>query len=96
MGLSLLTWVVSWSSRQAVAVKPGYQRAQKEHRILMSPFGNYRHIVPATARKCPSGRCVVCWSPPAQLRQVFAAVVCESWSPDEIDLLSKAARAALL
>jgi glycine cleavage system regulatory protein len=62
----------------------------------MSPFGNYRHIVPASARRCPSGRCTVCASQPAQLRQEFTAVVSESWSPAEIDLLSQAARSALL
>lgn len=62
----------------------------------MSPFGNYRHIVPAAARKCPYGRCAVCGSQSVQLRQVFAAVVGLSWSPAEIDLLSKAARSALL
>ena len=83
--LSLLTWVVD-----------GPQRAQEEHEIPMSPFGNYRHIVPASARRCPSGRCAVCSSQPAQLRQEFAAVVGGSWSPAEIDLLSQAARSALL
>ena len=62
----------------------------------MSPFGNYRHIVPASARRCPSGRCPVCCSQPALLRQEFAAVVRDSWSPAEIDLLSRAARSALL
>ncbi len=62
----------------------------------MSPFGNYRHIVPATARRCPSGRCVVCYSQPAQLRHEFDAVVRQSWNPAEIDILSQAARSALL
>jgi hypothetical protein len=62
----------------------------------MSPFGNYRHIVPASGRRCPSGRCAVCWSQPAQLRQVFATLVRLSWSAAEIDLLSKAAHSALL
>ena len=62
----------------------------------MSPFGNYRHIVPASARRCPSGRCAVCCSQPAQLRQEFAAVVRDSWSQAEIELLSQAARSALL
>ena len=62
----------------------------------MSPFGNYRHIVHASARRCPSGRCAVCCSQPTQLRQEFTAVVRDSWSPAEIDLLSQAARSALL
>jgi len=62
----------------------------------MSPFGDYRRVVPAAARRCPSGRCAVCCSQPAQLRQEFAAVVRQSWSPAEIDLLGKAARSALL
>ena len=62
----------------------------------MSPFGNYRHVVPAAARRCPSGRCVVCRSQPAQLRQEFDAVVRQSWSPAEIDILTMAAHSALL
>ncbi len=62
----------------------------------MNPFGNYRHIVPAAARRCPSGRCAVCWIQPAQLRQEFTSMVGLSWNPTEIVLLSKAARAALL
>lgn len=64
--------------------------------MAMSPFGNYRHVIPAAARRCPSGRCQVCCSQPAQLSQEFAAVVRQSWSPAEIDLLSRAAHAALL
>jgi len=62
----------------------------------MSPFGNYRHVVPATARRYPSGRCAVCRSQPTQLREEFDAVVRQSWNPAEIDLLSQAADAALL
>jgi len=62
----------------------------------MSPFGNYRHVVPATARHCPSGRCAVCRSHLAQLRQEFDAVVRQSWDPAEIDIFRQAARSALL
>lgn len=62
----------------------------------MNPFGNYRHVIPAKPQRCPSGRCAVCCSQPAQLRQEFAAMVCGSWSPAEIDILSQAARSALL
>jgi hypothetical protein len=62
----------------------------------MSPFGNYRHVVAANARRYPSGRCAVCRSQPTQLREEFEAMVRQSWDPAEIDILSQAARAALL
>jgi hypothetical protein len=62
----------------------------------MSPFGNYQHVVPAAARHCPSGRCAVCGSHPAQLRQEFDTMVRRPWNPAEIDILSRAARSALL
>jgi hypothetical protein len=62
----------------------------------MSPFRNYRQVVPATARCSPSARCAVCCSRPTQLRLAVDDMVHRSWSPAEIDRLSKAAHAALL
>jgi hypothetical protein len=62
----------------------------------MDPFRNYRRVASAAARHCPSGRCPVCASQPALVRQAFADMVRRSWSPAELGLLSKAADAALL
>ena len=62
----------------------------------MSPFRNYGPVVPAVAWCSPFDRCAVCFSLPVQLRREFAAMISQSWSPSEIDLLSQAARAALL
>jgi hypothetical protein len=62
----------------------------------MSPFGDYRHVVPANARRHSSGQCAVRRSQPTQLREEFDAVVRQSWSLAEIDILSQAADAALL
>ena len=62
----------------------------------MSPFRNYRQVVPVTARCSPSARCAACRSQLAQLRQAFNEMTHRSWSPTEIDRLSKAARSALL
>jgi hypothetical protein len=62
----------------------------------MDPFRNYRQVIPATARHCPVGRCAVCCSQPALVRQEFAGMVRRAWSPAERDILGKAARSGLL
>lgn len=62
----------------------------------MDPFRNYRYVLPAPARHCPSGGCIVCLSQPALVRRDFADLVNRCWSPGERDLLRQAARAALL
>lgn len=62
----------------------------------MDPFRNYRQVVPAAGRHCPLGLCAVCCSQSALVRREFADMVRRSWSPAERDLLSKAARSALL
>jgi hypothetical protein len=62
----------------------------------MDPFRDYRQVVRAAARHCPSGRCAVCCSQAALVRREFADMVRRSWSPAELDVLSKAARSALL
>jgi hypothetical protein len=62
----------------------------------MSPFGNYKQVVPAAARCRPSRRCAVCRIGPAQLCLEFIEMVNRSWSPAEVGLLKKAARSALL
>jgi len=61
----------------------------------MDPFRNYRPVIPA-GRHCPIGRCAACCSGPVLVRQEFAEMVGRCWSPEEIDLLDKAARSALL
>ena len=70
--------------------------SQEEHEMPMSPFGDFRHVIPSATRRCPSGRCAVCCSQLAQLREKFAAMVRQSWSPAEIDILTKAEHSALL
>ncbi len=62
----------------------------------MSPFGNYKQIIPAATRCRMPGRCAVCRMGPAQLCLEFVEMVSQSWSPAEVDILKKAARSALL
>jgi hypothetical protein len=62
----------------------------------MYSFRDYRRVVSAAERHCPSGRCAVCCSQPTLVHQEFADMVRRSWSPEELDVLSKAADAALL
>jgi hypothetical protein len=62
----------------------------------MDPFRDYRRVVSASTRHCPSGRCAVCCSLPALVHREFTDLVRQSWSPAELDVLSKAADAALL
>ncbi len=61
----------------------------------MDPFRKYLQAISAT-QHCPVGRCAVCASEPTLVRQQFADLVRRCWSPPEIDILSKAARSALL
>jgi hypothetical protein len=61
----------------------------------MDPFRKYRQVVPAAAH-CPYGGCSVCCSQPVLVCQEFADMIHRSWSPAELDILSKAARSALL
>jgi hypothetical protein len=62
----------------------------------MDPFRDYRRVVSAATRHCPSGRCAVCCSAPTLVHQEFADMVRRSWSPAELCVLRKAADAALL
>jgi hypothetical protein len=62
----------------------------------MDPFRSYRQVVPAEARYCPFGGCAVCCSQLTLVRREFTDLVRRSWSPAELDILSKAARSALL
>jgi hypothetical protein len=62
----------------------------------MSPFGNYKQIIPAATRCRMPGRCAACSLGPAQLCLEFIAMVSQSWSLAEVDLLKKAGRSALL
>lgn len=62
----------------------------------MSPFRDYRQIVPAAGRCRPSQRCAVCGNGSAHFFLEFVEIVIKSWSQPEQDLLRKAARAALL
>jgi hypothetical protein len=62
----------------------------------MDPFPNYRPVVPTIAQHCPFGQCRVCCSHSALVRVEFAGLIRRSWSPAEVDLLSQAARSALL
>jgi hypothetical protein len=62
----------------------------------MSPFGNYKQVIPATTRCRRPGRCAVCRMGPAQLCLAFVEMVGQSWSPAQVDILKKAARSALL
>jgi hypothetical protein len=60
----------------------------------MTPFRNFGPVVPP--RRCPSGRCAVCCSGPAQVCQLFLEMVTHSWSKLELEILRKAAQSALL
>jgi len=62
----------------------------------MSPFRDYRQVVPHAARCCPSARCTVCCNGSAYFFLGFVEIVSRCWSQPEQDLLRKAARAALL
>jgi hypothetical protein len=62
----------------------------------MDPFRDYRRALSAEARHCPSGGCAVCLSQPPLVLRDFTDLVGRTWSPEERDILSKAARSALL
>jgi hypothetical protein len=62
----------------------------------MSPFGNYKQVIPAATRCRMPGRGAVCRMGSAQLCLEFIEMVSQSWSPAEVDILKKAARSALL
>jgi hypothetical protein len=62
----------------------------------MDPFRNYRHVSPAAGRHCPFGGCLVCFSQPILVRREFDELIHRSWSRAELDILTKAARSALL
>ena len=62
----------------------------------MDPFGNYRQVVPAAKQHCPVGGCGVCYSQPDLVRREFTDLVGRNWSPAELDILTQAARSALL
>ena len=62
----------------------------------MEPFRIHRQVVPAEPRHCPFGGCAVCCSQVTLVLREFAALVCQSWSPAELDILRRAARSALL
>ena len=62
----------------------------------MSPFGDYKQIIPAATRCRMPGRCAVCRMGWAQLCLKFIEMVSQSWSPPKVDILKKAARSALL
>jgi hypothetical protein len=62
----------------------------------MDPFRDYQQALPAAARCRRSARCAVCSRRPSLQLQQFYAIVRLAWSPAEIDVLTKAARAALL
>jgi len=61
----------------------------------MDPFRKYLQAISGTPH-CPVGRCAVCASQSALVRQQFADLVGRCWSQAELDLLSKAAQSALL
>jgi len=62
----------------------------------MDPFRDNRQVTPAVARHCPFGGCAVCSSESALVRREFAELVRRSWGAAELDILSQAARSALL
>jgi hypothetical protein len=62
----------------------------------MGPFRDYRRVIQATVRCCDARLCAETRSQPALLRQVFQAIVEQSWNPAEVDRLHQAARSALL
>jgi hypothetical protein len=61
----------------------------------MDPFRHYLQAI-SGKRHCPLGSCAACRSQPALVRMQFTDLVRQCWSPEEIDILNKAARAALL
>jgi hypothetical protein len=61
----------------------------------MSPFREFRRVVPAP-RHCPLGGCAVCCGHLKLVHLEFADLIRQAWSPAELDILSKAARSALL
>lgn len=62
----------------------------------MDPSRNYPQPVHSSRQCRPSRRCVVCSRQPVQILQEFFGMVRGSWSTAEMDILSKAARSALL
>jgi hypothetical protein len=84
---------VNPNSRRLAAVGK-IVRGQEEDKVPVSPFRNYGPVVPGRCR--PFGRCVVCRGGPTLVCHVFTEMVAQSWSKAEIDILTKAARAALL
>jgi hypothetical protein len=62
----------------------------------MSPFREYRPVVPAATRCRRSARCAACGNGSAHFFLEFIEIVIRSWSQPEQELLRKAARAALL
>jgi hypothetical protein len=64
--------------------------------ILIGPFRDHQQAVSPAALCRRYSRCLVCRVRPAQLHQEFFALVRESWSPAEMNLLTKAANSALL
>ena len=62
----------------------------------MDPFRNYRQVVPAAERNCPFGGCGVCLSQRDVVHREFTDLIGRTWNPAELDLLTRAARSALL
>jgi hypothetical protein len=61
----------------------------------MNPFRDYQQAI-AVSRHCPYGGCVMCRSEPALVWRELIGLVGRSWTAAELDLLSQAARSALL
>lgn len=62
----------------------------------MSPFRDHRPAAGGGQWCYRYARCAFCCRRMTDIRQEFTAIVRDSWSPAEIELLSTAARAALL
>jgi hypothetical protein len=62
----------------------------------MDPFRNYRQVVQGAEQRCPFGGCAVCCSQRDFVRREFSDLVGRSWSAAERDILTRAARSALL
>jgi hypothetical protein len=62
----------------------------------MGPFRDYQRVIQAAARCCDGRLCAATRSQPALLRQVFQAIIEQSWNPAEVNRLREAARSALL
>ena len=62
----------------------------------MGPFREYRRVIQAAPRCCDTKLCAATRSQPALLRQVFHAIIEQSWNPAEVNRLRQAARSALL